>query len=235
MHMPGTSTSRWRRAARRFAPVLFATLTYAGCKKVPLEVATAGSLVLVQGNNQQAQGGLELPNPIVVRVLDADGKPLPTFPIGFAVALGGGTVTPGSALSDENGEVKVKWTVGPNEVLQRLRASVPAVEALDVTAVALLPTDLIVAQGNNQSAKAGAALQNPIVIRVVGAGNVPMKGIPVAFQVSTGGGLISPQSALTNALGEVTVRWTLGAGAGTNTLAVTSGSLQPIQLVASGQ
>jgi hypothetical protein len=217
-------------------PLLFAALVAGSCgKEAVVAPPTPGSLVLVQGNNQQAQGGAELPNPVVIRVLDTDGTPIGKLPIGFSVVQGGGSVNPGSAASDENGEVKVKWTVGPNEVAQLLRASVPGVEAVNVSAIALLPTDIVIAQGNNQTAKAGAALPNPIVIRVVGPGNVPMKGIAVAFQVISGGGLISPQSGLTNALGEVTARWTLGGTAGTNTLAVSSGSLQPLAMTAIGQ
>ncbi|MCC6927979.1 MAG: hypothetical protein IT359_03200 [Gemmatimonadaceae bacterium] len=225
--------------ASRLALILLtalAPLALGACgKKAATDPPLPGSLVLVQGNNQQVQGGYELPNPIILRVLAADGTPLEKIPIGFAVVQGGGSVSPGSAPSDENGEVKVKWTMGPNDAAQMLRASVPGVEAVNVTAIALLPSDIIIAQGNNQVAKAGAALPNPIVIRIVGPGNVPMKNVAVAFQVIGGGGLISPQSGLTNALGEVTARWTLGGTAGVNTLAVSSGSLQPLSLMAVGQ
>lgn len=232
---PPLELRRRPRPLRRL-PLLFAALVAGSCgKEAVVAPPTPGSLVLVQGNNQQAQGGAELPNPVVIRVLDTEGTPIGKLPIGFSVVQGGGSVNPGSAASDENGEVKVKWTVGPNEVAQLLRASVPGVEAVNVSAIALLPTDIVIAQGNNQTAKAGAALPNPIVIRVVGPGNVPMKGIAVAFQVISGGGLISPQSGLTNALGEVTARWTLGGTAGTNTLAVSSGSLQPLAMTAIGQ
>lgn len=237
--MPPHSHSRGRAHAPSavLAFVAFlAPLALTGCgKKEVVEAPSPGSLVLVQGNNQQVQGGAELPNPVIIRVLGTDGNPVAKIPVGFSVVQGGGSVSPGSAPSDENGEVKVKWTVGPNEVAQMLRATVPGVEAVNVIALALLPSDIIVAQGNNQIAKAGAALPNPIVIRIVGPGNVPMKGIAVAFQVVSGGGLISPQSGLTNALGEVTARWTLGGTAGTNTLAVSSGSLQPLSMLAVGQ
>lgn len=224
-----------RRALHTIAPVVFLPLTYGACKKAVTAVPAPGSLILVQGNNQQIQGGNELPNPIVVRLLATDGTPIAKSPVGFAVATGGGTVNPGSALSDENGEVKVKWTLGPNDVAQTLRASVSAIDPLIISAIALLPTDLIVAQGNNQTAKASAALPNPIVVRVTGPGNVPMKGITVAFQVVSGGGLISPQSGITNATGEVTARWTLGASTGVQSLAVTAGSLQPLSLSAVAQ
>lgn len=210
-------------------------LAASACKKEPPAAPpVAGSLVLVQGNLQQVQGGQELPNPIVVRVLDVEGEPLDQFPVGFQVSVGGGAVNPGSAKSDANGEVRVKWTLGPVEANQVLHARAKGLDPLSIAALALLPTDLVVAQGNLQNAKAGAALPNPIVVRVLGPNNVPMKGIAVAFQVVAGGGLISPQSALTNALGEVTARWTLGATAGINSLAVSSGNLQAILLHATG-
>ncbi|MGQ0649405.1 MAG: hypothetical protein ACT4P7_17770 [Gemmatimonadaceae bacterium] len=188
------------------------------------------SLVLVQGNLQAVQGGQELPNPVVVRLLDAAGAPIAKTSIGFSVVTGGGAVNPGSVLTDENGEARTKWVLGTGEASQVLLAKAPVIEAVTINATALLPNDLLVAQGANQFAKAGAALPNPIVIRVVGPNNTPMKGIAVAFQVLSGGGLISPQSALTNPLGEVTVRWTLGPSTGTHVLAVFSGSLNPVSL-----
>ncbi|MBV6522321.1 MAG: hypothetical protein MNPFHGCM_02469 [Gemmatimonadaceae bacterium] len=207
----------------------------AGCGKVVEADPVPGSLSLVQGDQQSAQAGLELPNAIVVRLMDADGRPLAKFPVGFNVIRGGGAVAPASAVTDENGEVKTKWTLGPADMLQSLRASVVGLDPLEVTAIGLLPADLIIAQGNNQFAKPGSALPNQVVIRVVGENNIPMKGIAVAFQVTVGGGLISPASALTNALGEVQARWTLGPQPGTNTIVASSGRLQAVVLNAFSQ
>lgn len=211
------------------------TLTGSACGKAVTAAAAPGSIALVQGDQQSAQSGMELPNPIVVRVLGTDGAPLAKTPVGFAVTHGGGAVSPASALTDENGEVKTKWTLGPGDVLQTITATAGALEPLLITAIAVVPTDLIIAQGNNQTAKVSAALPNQIVIRVVGENNTPMKGVPVAFQITAGGGLISPASALTNALGEVQARWTLGPVAGINTLVATSGKLQSVTLNAVGQ
>lgn len=206
-----------------------------GCGKAVVADAVPGAISLVQGDQQSVQAGMELPNPIVVRLLDTDGKPMAKFPIGFSIARGGGAVSPASVVTDENGEAKTKWTLGPAEVLQSLKAHANGLEPLEVTGIGLLPTDLIIAQGNNQFAKTSSALPNQIVIRVVGENNVPMKGIPVAFSVMVGGGLISPASALTNALGEVQARWTLGPQAGTNTIVASSGRLQSVSLNAIGQ
>jgi adhesin/invasin len=217
------------------ALLLAGASSLASCGKTPTVEAAPGSLSLVQGDQQSVQGGQELPNPIVIRLLDVDGKPLAKFPVGFSIARGGGAVSPASVVTDENGEVKTKWTLGPSEVLQTLRASAGALDPLEISAFALVPTDLIIAQGNNQFAKTSAALPNQIVIRVVGENNTPMKGVAVAFQVTIGGGLISPASALTNALGEVQARWTLGPQAGTNTIVASSGRLQAVVLNAIGQ
>lgn len=217
---------------RSYTLPLVAVAFLGSCGKEAVVVQTPGSITLVQGNLQSIQGGQELPNPIIVRLLDTDGKPIAKTAVGFSVVNGGGAVTPGSALTDENGEAKTKWLLGASETNQTLQARAPGLDPLNINAIALLPTDLVIAQGNNQSAKPSAGLPNPIVIRVVGPNNAPMKGIAVAFQVIAGGGLISPQSGLTNALGEVTARWSLGAAAGGQTLAVSSGSLQPITLTA---
>lgn len=223
------------RRALRYAVVFTLGSTLLACGKTPTVAAEPGSISLVQGDQQSVQGGLELPNPVVVRVMDTDGKPLTQFPVGFAIARGGGSVNPASGLTDENGEMKTKWTLGPSDILQTLTASVGALERLQITALAILPSDLIIAQGNNQSAKAAAALPNQIVIRVVGENNTPMKGVAVAFQVTAGGGLISPSSGVTSASGEVQARWTLGPTAGVNTIVASSGRLQAVELHAIGQ
>ncbi|MBC7896041.1 MAG: hypothetical protein H7066_11560 [Cytophagaceae bacterium] len=206
------------------------TAALSGCGKAVEASPVPASLVLVQGNLQSVQGGLELPNPVVVRLLDAEGKPVEGVAVGFSVMNGGGSVTPGSVVSDESGEARTKWVLGAAEVNQTLTAKAPALDPLNIAAIALLPTDLLIAQGNNQAAKPSAPLPNAIVIRVVGPNNAPMKNIAVAFQVITGGGLISPQSGLTNAQGEVTARWTLGTSPGGQLLAVSSGNLQPIAI-----
>lgn len=227
--------NNWSRGPWARACLLTLVVGAASCKKAPTASSTPGSATLVQGDQQSAQGGAELPNTIVVRVLGTDGAPLAKYSVGFIIARGGGAVSPASALTDENGEVKTKWTLGPTDVQQTLKAIVGPLEPLLITGFAIIPSELIVAQGNNQTAKAGAALPNQIVVRVIGDNNTPMKGIAVAFQVTAGGGLISPASGLTNALGEVQARWTLGPQAGLNSIVVSSGKLQPVSLNAVGQ
>lgn len=218
---------------RRAMAALSAVLLLAGCKKTAaVEPVVAAALTVVQGNSQTVQAGKELPSPIVLRVTDKAGTALPDIPVSLVVSAGGGSVLPASGVSDAQGEYRAKWTVGPSLPVNQLVASVPGVDPVKIDALGVLPSDIVVAQGNNQSAKNGAALTTSIVVRVVGAGNVPMAGVTVLFQVTSGGGAISPNSAVTSSLGEVTVKWTLGPSVGTQTASVSASVLSPVVLSA---
>jgi hypothetical protein len=215
-----------------FAGTALAMLAQTGCKKVPSAPATVSGFTVVQGNSQVAQAGVLLPTPVTMRAVDANGDGIPNVTVQFAVTAGGGTVTPSSVLSDANGEVSVKWTLGQDTPLQSLSAAVGAGTPVVLFADALFPSSIVVAQGNYQTGKASQSLANTIVIRVTGDNNVPLVAIPVQFQVVSGGGAISPQTVLTNAFGEATVKWTLGTVVGLNTATASASTLSPVQLSA---
>lgn len=210
-----------------------AMLLLSACERVAAP-PTADHLVVVQGNFQSAAAGTMLPTAVVVRVRSEDGTPVAGAPVGFSVQSGGGVVEPATGTSDANGEVKTRWTIGPQQNLHELLASVPGVDAVTITASGIMPSDLIVAQGNNQSGKAGSALPVQIVLRVVGSSNTPIPGVTIAMTVTSGGGSINPASSTTNANGEVTVRWTLGSQQGQQTIQAAALNLAPITLTATG-
>ncbi|MBA4070775.1 MAG: hypothetical protein C0497_02925 [Gemmatimonas sp.] len=221
------------RFVHRVMLITSATLALSGCKKeLPVAPVVPDALTIVQGNTQAGQAGLDLPTPIVLRVTDKSGLGMPDISVTLAIGEGGGIVTPASATTDARGEVKAKWTLGPRAVNQTLIASAPGVEPVTIRATGLVPSEIIIAQGNNQTAKVGLALQNAIVVRVLAAGNVAMVGVPVAFQVTAGGGAFSPQSIVTNSLGEATVKWTVGLLPGANSAIVTVSTLSPVTLSA---
>ncbi len=222
-----TTNNQFLRAALLTAvPTL---LAFPGCTKT-VEAPAAARLSIVQGNMQQAAAGTLLPTQVVLRVYATDGTPVAKVPVSFNVVQGGGVIDPPSVVSDANGEVKAKWTLGPASQVQSVSGNAPGVDPVTLQAFGILPGDLVVAQGNNQTARASAALPVQIVIRVTGGTNVPIPNQTVALAVTSGGGSISPQSVVTNALGEVTVRWTLGASVGQQSATVTAGSLGPIPI-----
>jgi hypothetical protein len=208
-----------------------ALLAFPGCTKTT-EAPAASRLTIVQGHLQQAPAGTLLPTPIVLRVLATDGSPMANIPVSFNVLAGGGSVDPATAKSDANGEVKARWTLGPGQPTQTVSGSAPGVEPITLSAVGVLPSDIAIAQGNNQSARTNTALPVQLVLRVTGGNNLPIPGQTVALTIASGGGSLSPQSAVTNNLGEVTVRWTLGPQAGLQTATATSGTVGPVTITA---
>lgn len=206
-------------------------LAFPGCTKT-VEAPAASRLTIVQGHLQTAAAGTVLLTPVVLRVIGTDGAPIGKIPVSFNVLAGGGSVDPSSAVSDANGEVKARWTLGPGAQVQSMTGSAPGVDPVLLSANGILPSDLVIAQGNNQTGKASAALTVQIVFRVTGGFNVPIPGQTVGLAITGGGGSISPQSAVTNALGEVSVRWTLGPQTGQQTATATAGTLGPIAITA---
>lgn len=218
---------------RRTLVALAAVALLVGCKKTTaVAPVVASALTIVQGGSQSVQAGKELPLPVVVRVTDVTGAAMAGLPVTVVVSEGGGSVTPPSGTSDAKGEYTMKWTLGPTFPLNRLLVKVPGLDAIKIDAIGILPSDIIVAQGNSQSAKNGATLPTSIVVRVVGSGNVPMTGITVLFQVTGGGGSLSPQTIVTNSLGEAITKWTLGPNVGTQTAIATASVLTPVVLTA---
>lgn len=75
--------------------------------------------------------------------------------------------------------------------------------------------------GDNQSGTAGTALPNPLVVQIKDSAGNPQAGTTVSFAVTTGGGSVSPTSAVTNANGQANTVLTLGTTAVTNTVSAT--------------
>ena len=208
-----------------------ALLLSAACQK-PVEPTPIAGIVVVQGADQAGQVGRALLTPIIFRAVDSTGKGVEGRTITLILGSGGGSVTPIAGETGATGELSAVWTLGPTATTQTLMATAPGLEPVAVQAVGLVPSQVVIVQGNNQSARVGTALPTQVVIRVLAAGNVPLIGITVALQVTAGGGSFTPASAITNASGEVTVRWTVGATAGANTASVQVSTLDPATISA---
>lgn len=66
------------------------------------------------------------------------------------------------------------------------------------------------AAGDGQAATVGQALAEPLVVRAVDAGGVPLEGVTVEFSVVGGGGSVEPAIRVTGDDGRAAVSWTLG-------------------------
>gem|GEM_PF-687186 len=125
---PATALSR-RKAARpgRWRPLraLLTLTVLAGCERTsdPVELdpwPSAVAITVVSGGGQPALIGTRLDEPIVFRALDADGRPVPGISVDFVTTPGSGGVEPGRATTDQNGDVSITWTIGPDPGVQTL-------------------------------------------------------------------------------------------------------------------
>jgi hypothetical protein len=98
-------------------------------------------------------------------------------------------------------------------------------------------TQIAVKAGDAQTASAGAAVATAPSVVVTDAKGKPVAGVTVTFAVASGGGSATGSPAKTDASGVAAVgSWTLGAGAGANTLTATSAGLtgSPVTFTATG-
>jgi len=87
---------------------------------------TAASLVLISGSDQRGETGQELPEPLVVRLVDEAGNGIPGRAVSWVVATGGGSVTP-TTTTDDEGFASATWTLGPSPGSNTLNAVVSGV------------------------------------------------------------------------------------------------------------
>ena len=90
---------------------------------------------------------------------------------------------------------------------------------------------LSVVSGSGQSGHSGATLPLPIVVQLNANGH-PVVGKTVTFAIASGGGQVSPTSAVTNSLGQASTSWTLGGATGVQTMTVATTSSPPITIFA---
>jgi hypothetical protein len=81
------------------------------------------SIELVEGNEQRASAGSEVPVRPAVRVLDEEGTPVANFGVTFVVTGGGGSVSGATQVTDAAGVARVGgWTLGATPGTNTLEA-----------------------------------------------------------------------------------------------------------------
>ena len=200
--------------------VTVAVLT--GCGETgPSEQLPPASVTNVTGVPLTGAAGEAIAEPVVVRVEDAAQSPLPGVTVTFAVTTTGASVNPATAVTDDRGEARTRWTLGRTPGQQVLTVTASGSTSLQIAATAGPPriASLSVSAGNNQTGVAGSALAvSPAVVARDASGN-PVEGATVFFGVMTGAGTIAQASVATNAQGVASGGvWTLGSGVGAQLL-----------------
>jgi adhesin/invasin len=178
------------------------------------------TIAIVSGNPQNGTVGTALASPLVVRVLDAAGRPVQGQQVTFTVVSGGGSVAPPAPTTGADGQTSTSWTLGASAGGQQVQAKATGGAAPDnlvvlfnAVAGASAAANLVEVSGGGQSATAGSTLADSLIVRVTDAANNAVAGVAVTWTVA-GGGSVSDATTVTGADGRTGVRHTLGAVAG---------------------
>jgi hypothetical protein len=110
---------------RRGVLLAAAALLGWGCADDPTPVVPPGPPADVQAGSATTRGGTvggAIAEPLVVRVVDADGRAVPNVPVRWQVQDGAGQVAPPEVVTDAQGDARTTWTLGRTAGLQRLTA-----------------------------------------------------------------------------------------------------------------
>ena len=102
----------------------------------PTTPGPAVKLEMVSGNGQSAKAGTELEIPLVVRVVDAGGRPVPAVLVTWTASDGGSPRPLPTTLTDAQGLASVRWRLGNPERTQTMRAAVIGLPSVTFTAEA---------------------------------------------------------------------------------------------------
>jgi len=200
--------------------------------------ATPGNASGVQplsGDQQTGAPRTTLPDPIVVKVTDADGNPVSGAAVTWVVTSGGGSTDPTTSTTDADGHAGTSWTLGAATGANTVEAVVSGVgsASFTATAVAGAAARIRIISGNEQSGQVGTQLAaNLVVVVEDNDGNV-VPGATVTWQVTDGGGSVAPASSSTGANGQTSTEWTLGPTPGTQKVRATAGAAGHVDFRAS--
>ncbi len=221
-----------------------APLTAATSALFNVATAPATSIAINAGNSQTATVGTAVATPPSVIVRDQFNNPVAGVQVTFAAGLGGGTVSPTTAVtSNASGIAAVtSWALGHTAGTNTLTASATGLTGSPVTfsatGTAGPATQIALNAGNNQTAPAGTQVATPPSVLVRDQFNNPVAGVAVTFAPASGSGTVNPTTPVTSdASGVAAVSsWTLGTAPGTNTLTATASGLSgsPVTFTATG-
>lgn len=176
-------------------------------------------LIAASGDQQKAPAATELAEPLVVRAEDAYGNPVADVAVHFEAVGAPSDPQPAQVTTSTDGTAATRVTVGSAAGQAVVRASAAALSAVEFTATITAgpPASVVVTQGAAQTAPVTTTLPTPVSFELKDSFGNPVADHAVRF-LPSGGGSASPASARTAADGRVSTQWTLGPGAGTQSL-----------------
>jgi len=211
---------------------------------VSFTVEGAAALALTTQPPATVASGATFPSAPVVRLQTASGEPVAQAGIDVTVAVeGGGTIAgPVTVTTAADGTATFAGlsitAVASEQVLVFSATGLDPVRSSPIVITAGAATQIVAGSVTSQSAEAGTAVNEPPIALVKDAGGNPVAGVAVTFQITGGGGVISPNTPIqTQADGTAPLTsWQLGAIAGENTVTASATGLSgsPVLFTATG-
>jgi hypothetical protein len=188
------------------------------------------SLTLLSGDGQRAPAGRRVAQPVTVQVVSRSGRPIPGIPVRFVLEEGAGKAEPQADSSDAQGIARASWTLGGFPGRQTLSVTADGVASPTIVTAEAEPVAAntrIAVVSENLQGRAGAALSDPVAVRVTDTSGVALVDVPVAWSAGDDGSVVAAESR-TDSLGEARARWTLGPRSGTQRAYVQVGSARTV-------
>jgi hypothetical protein len=198
--------------------------------------ATPAAIVKISGDGQSGAAGTALASALVVQVNSAAGSGVAGVVVNFAVTAGSATLSTQTAVTNSSGQAQVSVTLGTTPGAVGITASVTGVSPaalFGATSTAREPAALTVISGANQTAAAGSALADALVVKVTDQYGNPVPGVTVNFSVTAGAASLSSATAATGSDGKAQVNVTLGTTPGAVTISASvAGIATPVTFTA---
>ncbi|MCL7959882.1 MAG: Ig-like domain-containing protein, partial [marine benthic group bacterium] len=176
---------------------------------------TTLTLSIVSGDGQVGAIGVALPAPLTVLVEDQNGDPVSGTTVTWSLASAAGpnsSLSSSSTATGTDGRASVSFTLGDAAGTYEVRSSVTG-SSSTFSVEATASGALSVVSGDGQVGLAGQAAGQPLVVRAVGTGGVPVPGLEVTFTVTQSAGTgaaVDPAVATTGANGQASATLTFG-------------------------
>jgi len=207
--------------------------------------AAPANLEYLGGNNQEAVAGQVLPQPLAVKVTDANKRAVYNVPVNFAVNFGDGTVDGRNNVTvrtNEFGEARVVWQLGPGAGINTVRAATSGLTGspIDFQAIAAsgAAKNLLALSGDGASGQVNQEMPTPLAVRITDDNGNGVDGIHVFFELIQGSGALiggngtpSTRDVTTSGGGFASAKITFGAEIGPRQVRITAHGLSRSPLV----
>ena len=213
---------------------LLVALTVLACSDSsgPDRAGPPDDIEIADGAAQTGAAGELLPDPVVAKVTDADGRPVSGARVLWEVTAGAGEVSPGVSHTNSAGLATTAWRLGGVAgSTQTMRATVVdtlsgvAIDQASVVAFGEVgPPGQVLRFTNEQRDVAAGVASEPFRVRVVDAHGNAIPGATVQWTMTAGSGTVSAATTVTDEEGYTTNVVTPSAQAGFGTLTARAGT-----------